>query len=138
MGTVALLVPLGVCVLLPIMLGWFYFSSVNNKANRRAEVMTKAIEANVCPEKLDNVFESLKKTAEEISQTRLLNGCIFTLLGISLLIMTLVFSDDGLQRLMYFLSSVCFSIGIGYLIVYFVTRKTVKVEKEEQEQETGE
>lgn len=136
MEAVALLVPLGVCVLLPIMLVWFYFNSVNNKANLRAEVMTKAIEANVCPEKLDDVFESLKKTAEEISQTRLLNGCIFTLLGISLLIMTFVFSDDGLQRFMYFLSSVCFSIGIGYLIVYFVTRKTVKVEKEEQE--TGE
>ncbi|MDE6645528.1 MAG: hypothetical protein K2J97_05540, partial [Muribaculaceae bacterium] len=78
MGTVALLVPLGVCVLLPIMLGWFYFNSLNNKANRCAEVMTKAIEANVCPEKLDDVFESLKKTAEEMSQTRLLRGCIFT------------------------------------------------------------
>ncbi|MDE6644627.1 MAG: hypothetical protein K2J97_00900, partial [Muribaculaceae bacterium] len=82
--------------------------------------------------KLDDVFESLKKTAEEMSQTRLLRGCTFTLLGISLLIMTFGFSDYEFQRLMYLLFSVCFSIGIGYLIVYFVTRKNVSEKNEEQ------
>lgn len=133
MESVALLIPLGVCVLLPVMLGWFYFNSVNNKANRRAEVMTKAIEANVRPEKLDDIFDSLRKTAEEIQQIRLLRGCIFTLLGLSSLVMILVYPHYGLQRLMFFFSMVCFSIGIGYLIVYFVTRKSVKGEKEEQE-----
>ncbi|MDE6544248.1 MAG: hypothetical protein K2K76_09825 [Muribaculaceae bacterium] len=132
MEAVALLVPLGVCVLLPIMLAWFYFNSMNNKANRRAEVMTKAIETNVSPEKLDDVFESLKKTAEEMLQTRLLNGCIFTLLGVSLLIMMFVVSSDELYKLMCFFSLVCFSIGIGYLIVYFVTRKAVSEKNEEQ------
>ncbi len=126
MESVALFVPIGICVILPVMLAFFYFSSVNNKINRRAEVITKAIEANICPEKLEEIFDGLKKTAEEILQIRLLRGCIFTLLGISSVVLVFLFSNYELQRLMCFCSAVCLSIGIGYLIVFFVTRKTVE------------
>lgn len=130
---VALFIPIGAFVILPIMLGWFYFSSINNRTNRRAEIMTKAIDANISPEKLWNILDDQMKTADEILQIRLLRGCIFTLLGLSMMMMTIAFSNDEFQQLMWFLSAVCFSIGIGYLIVYFVTKKSVKGEKEEQQ-----
>ena len=129
---IALSLPLAMCIFLPVIIAWLYFKYVNNRVNKCTEVITKAIEANVCPEKLTGVFESLRDTAEEILHIRLLRGCIFTLLGLSMMMMTIAFSNDGLQRLMWFLSAVCFSIGIGYLIVYFVTKKSIKEEKEEQ------
>ncbi len=126
MESISLFIPIGICVILPVMLAFFYFTSENNKTNRRAEVITKAIEANICPEKLEEIFDGLKMTAEEILQIRLLRGCIFTLLGISSVVLVFLFPNHGFQRMMCFFSAACLSIGIGYLIVFFVTRKTLK------------
>ena len=42
----AILIPLGVCVALPVLIVWLVYRSRTNKDNRRAEVLIEAIKAN--------------------------------------------------------------------------------------------
>lgn len=131
----SLLVPIGVCVVLPIMLVWIYFRSVNNSTNRRTEVLIKAIEnnANIDAEKLAEAFGKSRRSAEEMQSLRLLRGSIFTLVALLSAIISLTVAGDWRMQLMiYIIAGLSFAIGVGYLIVYFVARRSgAKTEKEE-------
>lgn len=128
-----LLVSIGVCVVLPIMLVWIYFRSVNNSTNRRTEVLIKAIEnnANIDAEKIAEALGKDSRSAEEMQLQRLLRGCIFTLIGVMSVVISQIVPQVRLQ-VMFIVAGLSFAIGIGYLIVYFVARRSgAKTEKEE-------
>ena len=133
------LVPIFVCVVLPVAVVLIGALSKVNSDNKRAEIIIKAIEANKDVD-TDKLIESLKKprkTAREILNNRLLCGCIFTLIGILLAIIGFVnfftgcrFSADPVTVPLVF-GGVSLAIGVSYMIVYFVTRnQSVETEKE--------
>lgn len=142
---VQLLVPIAICVVLPVMIVWLFSRSKINKDNRNAEIILKALETNssVDTDKLVEALSKPRRTLEQLQQRRLLLGCIFTLIGFLLGALSAVIGiteyfenqnlyaylqTESLDDLIFliFISGVSLAIGIGYLVVYFVTRKSCK------------
>lgn len=142
----ATLVPIFVCVVLPIAVVLITSLTKMNNDNKRTQIIIKAIEANKDVD-TDKLIESLKKprkTAAEIRNTRLLLGCIFSLIGLCLVIVGIVnwlatdvdayldidtYSDAVAIPLVF--GGMSMAVGISYLIVYFVTRKQSTTNTEE-------
>jgi len=132
-GIVALLIPIFICVVLPVAIVLIIAISNMKADDNRAKVIIKAIESNnnIDADKLAESFKKPQKTAREILNLRLLRGCIFGLLGLTLIIVGFVnfltgteFGADPVTVPMVF-GSAPLAIGVSYLIVYFVTRKQV-------------
>lgn len=125
-----ILVPIFVCVVLPVSIVLIISFTKMNGENKRAKIVIKAIEANKDVD-TNQLIESLKKprkTANEILNAYLLRGCITLLLGI-------VFMSFGIyvrstchdtSYYCYLIGGILLAIGIGYLIVFFVARKQTK------------
>lgn len=129
-----ILVPIFVCVVLPIAIVAIVFAAVMNNDNKRAKVLIKAIESNcgIDADKLAEALQRPQKTACEILNLRLLRGCIFSLIGIALCTIGIVslyagteFSADPVTVPLVF-GGASLAIGLSYLVVYFVTRKQIK------------
>lgn len=126
---VQMLVPISTVVVLPVLIVWIVFRSATNRDNKNAEVLIKAIE-NKSAIDADKLIEALvkpKKTAVQTLQRRLLRGCIFTFAGVAIAIWGCIMSHHNLAMM---LAGISFAIGTAYLVVYFVTRKSVYSEKE--------
>ena len=130
-----ILVPIFICVVLPVaIVAIIYWERVNND-NKRTQVLIKAIEANndIDADKLAEALAKPRKTAKEILNGRLLKGCIFTLIGVCCEIFALVqyFSQDADTSFLDsieasgIIGGISLAIGISFLIVYFVTRKQI-------------
>lgn len=131
---VDILVPIFVCVVLPVAIVGIYYWSQVNAENKRAEILMKAIEANCGPDadKLAEALQKPRKTDREILNLRLLRGCMFTFVGLGLCIVGIVsacmgteFASDPVTVPLVF-GGASLAIGLSYLVVYFVTRKPVK------------
>lgn len=134
---VQLLVPIFICVVLPVAIVWILNRKSMNRTNKNAEVLLKAIESNPNID-LDKLVTSLgtSMSPRELLHKRLLNGCIYSLLGLAIMTMTLIechvisnFNtaiDSDLEFILLTVAGSCLAIGIGYLITWFVTRKSVK------------
>lgn len=124
------LVPISICVVLPIAVVLITSLTKMNSENKRAFIVIKAIEANKDVD-TDKLIESLRKpqkTPREILNFRLLRGCIFSLVGVALAIVGIAsfiagseFESDSVACPLVF-GGISLAVGIGYLIVYFVTR----------------
>lgn len=128
---VALLIPIFVCVVLPVAIVYIVFRASTNRENKRAEIIMKAIEANNDMD-INNIVSSLqkpKKNARDVLYQRLLCGCVFTFTGIALLVFGIYanysFPELNYQSIAFLVCAVCMAIGIGYLVTYFVTRKQI-------------
>lgn len=128
-----IIIPVAICVILPVLIVWIFFRASMNSENKRAEVLTKAIEANngFNTEQLIEALGERRRTPLEILNLRLLRGCIFSLIGAGFIITSLVSYANGTEfgadpvTIPMLLGSVSLAVGISYLIVYFVTRKQV-------------
>lgn len=126
-----ILVPIFVCVVLPVAIVLIVFLAAMNSDNKRAAVIIKAIEVSggADIDKLSETLRKQKKSPREILNLRLLRGCIFTLIGLSVIIVgianliagSIFRSDQVTVPLM--IGAPCLAVGISYLIVYFVSRK---------------
>lgn len=129
----SILVPIFVCVVLPVAIVIITSRSEVEKEKQKANIIIKAIEANNNID-ADKLAESLKKpvkTARQILNARLLRGCIFTLAGLLICSVGIVnlctgcsFSADSVTIPSIF-GGASIAVGISFLIVYFVTRKQV-------------
>ena len=128
------LVPIFVCCVLPVSIVLIVFGTQMFADNKRAAVLIKAIEANkdINADKLAEALSKPKKTPRELLNRRLLRGCIFSHVGLGLLIVSVVglvtgahFEADQVSVPMLF-GAVSFAVGISYLVVYFVTRKDIR------------
>lgn len=128
-----ILVPIFVCVVLPVAIVLIVFLASMNSDNKRAKVLIKAIESNngIDADRLAEAFKKPVKTAREILNLRLLRGCIFTFIGLALAIFGIIDSDsyDTIEDNMgLMLGGISLAIGISYLVVFFVTRRNVNDE----------
>lgn len=128
----SILVPIFICVVLPVMVVWLICRATINSDNKRAQVLIEAIRHNkdIETDALAKAFAKKRKSFQRIQLRRLLNGCILSLVGFSLFITNLVVlnindyweTDEFIAWL--FISVICFAVGISFLIVYFVGRKS--------------
>ncbi|MDE6291625.1 MAG: hypothetical protein K2M16_08835 [Muribaculaceae bacterium] len=130
------LVPIFVCVVLPVSIVLIVSIRKWNSDNKRAEILTKAIESGreVDTERL---VESLRGpkiryySDKDQLFSRLLRGCIFSLTGaaLSVVFLTGIIKDKDAQVIILMVGLVCLAVGISYLIVFFASRKDVLKEK---------
>lgn len=129
---IATLVPIFCGCILPIAIVLIVSMRKKNNDDKRAEILIKAIESGeeVDAEKLADALGKPKNTPLEVLNARLLRGCLYTLVGLALIIINqLVTRDQDLEIMLYLCGGISFAVGIAYLIVYFVTRKQVIDEK---------
>ena len=135
----SVLVPIFICVVLPVSVVLIRAIMNMHTENKRSEVLLKAIEANNCiyADKLAQALAKPRLTPRELLNLRLLRGCLFGLIGLGLVIAGLIglannvpFESDQVSVPLIF-GAPCLAIGLSYIIVYFVTRKQVDDEKKE-------
>lgn len=136
------ILPIFICVVLPVAIVLINAINSMHADNKQAEILIKAIEANnnIDANKLAESLSRPQKTAREILNLRLLRGCIFSLIGIALVIVGLInfatgtgFSADPVTVPMVF-GGASLAIGISYMIVYFVTRNNIQANVEKNKQ----
>lgn len=138
-GTIALLIPIFICVVLPVAIVWINARKETAADKMKADIILKAIETNneLDANALADSLKKPKKTAREILNGRLLRGCIWGLVGLFICIVGIVnlctgseFSADPVTVPLIF-GGASLAVGIGFLIVYFATRKQVLKDSEE-------
>ncbi len=127
-----LIIVTGVCVVLPVMIMWIIYRAIINGDNQRAAVLMEAIRSNNSID-ADRIAEALSKprrTPRELLNLRLLRGCIFTLVGLTVVLfgayVMVTVPETNSQNVMFIIGAPLFAVGISYLIVYFVTRKQIE------------
>ena len=124
-----------------LLIVWMIYRYYNNKTNKRAKIIQAIIEKN--PD-ADNVEELMKKIApkpkllKEKLLSKLLWGCIISLIGLTILVCALWLdwhggADPEMLFLTYFLGGGLFAIGLGFLVYYFVGKKLLAKEIEAEE-----
>ncbi|MBO4941980.1 MAG: hypothetical protein J6C95_00950 [Muribaculaceae bacterium] len=136
---VPILIPIAVVVVLPCVIVWIVFKTQTNRDNKNAEIVIKAIENNQVTG-TDKIIEAIaknKKSPVEVLQSRLLRACIFTFIGVSSLLLSIIFnyrnilSEQDLVTGFAILGAMTLPIGLAYMVVYFATRKSVMKRNEE-------
>ena len=141
-----ILIPLGVCVVLPVLIVWIIARTRKNETDRKAEVMLKAIEAGATVDM--NQFNTEKKAPKTIKQELLekLNGaCITSLMGLAFLALSL-WSEFGrglpddlfMEDLLPVAGCVMLAVGIGLFISYFTGKRLLAKDIEAEEKKLSE
>lgn len=134
------IVPIGICVILPIIIVWLIMRCKTNETNRRTEVLLAAIEKNPDMDMEDFIRKmNLKtKTTKERLMSRLLWGLVFIAIGASSLLSALYQDYQGGTSLDFFaIYSGCgclLLIGISFVAVFFISKRMLAKEIEAEEE----
>ena len=131
-----ILVPIAVCVVLPVMIVWLINRTRQNETNRKTEIMLKAIESGATIDADFFKTQQDQKTPTTIKERllkRLSGGCICTLTGLALEAIGIVNyikwdGDSGVTAMV--IGGVLFGIGVSLIIVFFVGKKMLAKEME--------
>ncbi len=138
---VEILVPIFCGCVLPIAIVLIVALRKSNVVNKRSEILIRAIEANkeVDTDKLIEAMKEPKKSPREVLYARLLRGCMFSLIGLVLIIIGIVgaaaginFCDEDDVAALFIFGGISLAIGISYLIVYYITRNQILPEEEKE------
>ena len=138
-NVVQALIPLGICVVLPIMSIWLVMRNKTNETNKRTEVLLAAIEKNPDMDMEDFIrkMNPKTKTTKERLMGRLLWGLVFIAIGTSLLLSALYQDYQGGAALDYFPiysgSGCLLLIGISFVTVFFISKRMLAKEIEAEE-----
>ena len=135
------IVPIGICVILPIIIVWLNMRRKTNETNRRTEVLLAAIEKNpdmdMDMEDLIRKMNPKSKTTKERLMGRLLWGLVFIAIGTSLLLSALYQDNLGGAGPEYFPiycgSGCLLLIGISFVAVFFISKRMLAKEIEAEE-----
>lgn len=130
------MLPIAICVVLPVLLVYIIGRVRKNETDRKAEIMLKALEngATIDP----NFFKPAKKkksVKKELLEK--LNGALITgLMGLAfLLLYFLGAADSSISSLLPFAGAVMLAVGIGLFVSYYVGKKMLAKEIEEEEKQ---
>ena len=135
-----ILVPIGICVVLPVMVVWLVMKTRQNETNKKTEVMLKAIEAG---EKIDVEFfraEQGPRTIKERLLKRLSSACVTSMLGVVLVCIWCIFNsrfgldyNSSLKFMILSIGGILLAVGVALFIVFFVGKKMLAKEIEAEE-----
>ena len=134
------LVPIAVCCVLPIMVVWLIVRRNMNETNQRTQIVLAAIEKN--PEMdIEEIMKKISpkpKLLKEKLLTKLLWGCLATLLGIGLIGFGIFLGENQLGGTDDPMTAICFGlaalgVGIAFLVNYGVGKKMLAKEIEAEE-----
>lgn len=132
-----ILLPIGVCVVLPVTIVWLIMRTRQNETNRKAEIMLKAIEAGVAVD--PNLFKEEKgpKSTKDRLLKHLTAACVTMFPGLVLfaigLFSCIKFRFEFPDTLIITGGGILIAIGSAFLIVYSTGRKLLAKEIEAEE-----
>lgn len=132
---VEIIVPIGVCVVLPVMVVWLVFRSRNHIVDRKAEVLLKAIEngQDIDPEMFASDDRSKNRSKRSLKMNllgRLQTGIILVIMGAGLVACAMLI--PGKDSLLI-IASILLALGIGFFVSFFVGRKWMEAEIKAEE-----
>ena len=132
-----IIVPIGICVVLPVMLVWLVTRVRRNEIDKKTEVMLKAIESGATID--SDLFKEApkkRKSTKERLLNRLICGCAASIIGAALtaigIIPWMTLEDDYYAPLLIF-GGISLAVGIALFIGFFVGRKMLAKEMEAEE-----
>ena len=133
------LIPIGVCVVLPIVVVLLNTLKARNETNKKTEVMLKAIESGATIDA--DLFKTQltpAKTIKEKLLARLTAACIVSAIGLSICITTLLLSYIGgvptrIIQSFIVIGGIILAVGIALFVVYFVGKRMLAKEIEAEE-----
>lgn len=136
----AVLVPIGICVVLPVLCVWLTMRAKINKDNANKEVLIAAINKNSGLD-IEQFVEKLspkKKYIKERLLTKLLWALICLVFGFSLLAVGIYLEcakggNDATE--LSILGGGFLAVGIAFLVIFLVGRKTLAKEIETEEKQ---
>ena len=138
---IGILVPLGICVALPVLIVWLVTRTRQNETDKKTEIMLKAIEAGAT---IDAEFFKDAQRKQKSTKERLLNrliwGCTTSILGVGLAALGIAqwvnwngtTSNDSFVVPLVF-AGIFLAIGIALVMGFFVGRKMLVKEIEAEE-----
>ncbi len=137
----SVLLPIGICVVLPVLIIWFITRQKKHEADKRTEIALAAIERNA-EINVEEFIKSLQptethKTVKEKLMNRLFWGLGFAGLGLGLVLFEvylLIKNGRAAGQFMLFGLPSLF-LGIGMIIAYYVSKKQLVDELKENEEE---
>ena len=140
-----ILVPIAICCVLPIVAILADVRKKMNETNQRTQIMLAAIEKNpeIDIEELMKKISRKPKLLKEKLLTKLLWGCLTTLLGICLIAFGIYLNESHLGGTDDPLTAVCFGavsfvVGITFLFTYYTGKKMLAKEIEAEEKSVTE
>ena len=135
-----ILIPIGICVVLPVMIVWLINRTRQNETNRKTEIMLKAIESGAT---IDADFfkaqqeQKAPKTLKKKLLNRLTAGCVCTFIGIAAVVVCFVLEAklgwNHVGDYMLTFGAISIAIGISFLLVFFVGKKMLTKEMEAED-----
>ena len=131
---VPLIVPIAVCVVLPVAIVWLRVSQQKKQDALRAEVMLEAIRQGRDVD-IDTLSKSMSndKHGRRSPRRRLMNqllcGCICSLIGLIFVVVGILDVTDNGSTDTLLVGGATTAVGISFLIVYFVGRKNLAAEE---------
>lgn len=140
-GLINALIPIGICVVLPIIVVRLITRERINRDNMRKDIILAAIEKNtdIDVEEMMKKLNGPKKLLKEKLMTKLLVGSIMVSFSLFVYVAMIVYMFYmGFAKNMFMALSCMavpsLAIGIAFLINYFIGRKMLSKEMEAEEQ----
>ena len=137
----SVLIPIFVCVVLPIFIVWFVVRARQHEMDKKTEVMLKAIESGV---QIDPEFFKTRQPRTRGIKEELLDkftgACVTSFMGIAFLVVALVsFNNPDWIKGIWFMKTaplagaILLAIGAALFLSYLVGKRTLAKEIEEEE-----
>lgn len=142
---VDILVPIACGCILPIVIIFLSVRQKMNETNKRTEIVLAAIEKN--PEMdIEEIMKKISRKPKLLKEkllTKLLWGCLTTLLGIGLIAFGIFLGENQLGGTDDPMTAICFGlislgVGIAFLVNYFMGKKMLAKEMEAEEKSVTE
>ena len=136
------MIPIGICVILPISIVMLYLRARKHETNKRTEILLAAIEKNAEID-VDDFLAKLappKKSIKQMLLTKLMWGSIITAIGAGAMGYT-IYADVmgempvGILQNCYLFSATILLVGVAILIVFFVSKKMLAKELQAEEEQ---
>ena len=132
-GLVDSLIPIGICVVLPIILVSMVIRARKHEVEKKTEIMLKAIEngAQLDPAFFQQVNRRKERTVKDKLVGYLITASITSGIGLLLSVVSIVYMvikvDLNPRALLLLLipCAVLLAVGIAFFIVYFVSKKNI-------------
>ena len=138
-----IIIPLSMCVAMPVMIVWIIFRKKTNDTNRRTEILLAAIEKNpdIDMEEFIRKMNPHNLTIKEKLLRRLLYGSILSTIGICFMGTALWMDYKGGMSTndlmgLYLGGSIFFFVGLSIIVVFFISKRMLAKEIEVEEKKT--
>lgn len=133
-GTIALLIPICICVVLPVMIVWLVTRARIKKNEQKMAVLVKAIEngAEVDPDMFVEATAGKPKSVKMELLNKLGTGVMLSLMGLVFIVLAAC-NMQAFPAWGYYAGIPLLAVGIGNLVSYFYGVRFMKPEIEADE-----